>query len=139
MIDGSDTITENAGEGTDTVTAAFDYALGANFENLILSGTAHLNGTGNALANTITGNTAGNTLYGMDGNDVLNGGAGVDSVTDFSASQNDRIDVSAYHAQNTAVITQSGSDTVIDLGGGNTITLTSVSATEAGFLSHIVW
>ena len=66
-----DVVTENLNEGTDAVTAALDYTLGANLENLTLSGTANLNGTGNALNNTLTGNT---------GNNILNGGAGVDTL-----------------------------------------------------------
>ena len=35
-----DIVVENADEGTDTVQAAVSYTLGANVENLILTGTA---------------------------------------------------------------------------------------------------
>jgi Ca2+-binding RTX toxin-like protein len=52
--------------------------LGANLENLNLTGAAAINGVGNSLDNIITGNTANNILSGGDGNDILNGGAGVD-------------------------------------------------------------
>ena len=79
-IDATDTVVEAASAGTDTVNAGFTYTLLANFENLALTGTAVINGTGNALANVITGNAAANTLAGLDGNDTLNGGDGNDTL-----------------------------------------------------------
>ena len=54
--------------------------LGANVENLKLTGTAALNGTGNDLNNTLTGNGAANTLNGGAGNDNINGGVGADTL-----------------------------------------------------------
>ena len=50
-------------------------------ENLILTGTAAVNGTGNGLANGMTGNSAANQLNGGAGNDTLDGGAGTNSLT----------------------------------------------------------
>jgi Ca2+-binding RTX toxin-like protein len=47
-------------------------------ENLTLTGTGSVNGTGNSLANVITGNAGGNTLAGGAGNDTLAGGHGND-------------------------------------------------------------
>src|SRR6185295_16639066 len=47
-------------------------------ENLTLTGTAAINGTGNTLANVLTGNSAANTLTGAAGSDTLNGGQGND-------------------------------------------------------------
>ncbi len=75
-----DSVTEYAGQGADTVYSGIDYTLGDNVENLTLTGTASLNGTGNALDNIITGNSGDNTLEGMQGNDTLNGGAGADTM-----------------------------------------------------------
>ncbi|MEP7057625.1 MAG: calcium-binding protein [Caldimonas sp.] len=76
-----DTIVEAPGEGVDTVEASITYSLGANVENLLLTGTSRLNGTGNALDNVLNGNSAANTLIGGDGNDRLNGGGAADSMT----------------------------------------------------------
>jgi Ca2+-binding RTX toxin-like protein len=76
-----DTVTENASEGTDLVKSKVTYMLPANVENLTLTGTAAINGTGTDLANTLTGNTASNQLNGSAGNDVLDGGAGTDTLT----------------------------------------------------------
>ena len=75
----ADTIVEAAGEGTDTVRASIDYTLGANLENLVLSGTANLIGTGNGLANILTGNAGDNLLDGGAGADTMAGGLGNDT------------------------------------------------------------
>ncbi|WP_242049318.1 LamG-like jellyroll fold domain-containing protein [Aulosira sp. FACHB-615] len=74
----ADVITENLNEGTDTVRASISYTLGANLENLTLTGTAAINGTGNSLNNSITGNSGNNILDGGAGNDTLTGGLGND-------------------------------------------------------------
>ncbi|MCU0570726.1 MAG: hypothetical protein MUF49_29655 [Oculatellaceae cyanobacterium Prado106] len=76
----SDRLIEAENQGIDVVEASVDFSLGANFENLILTGTA-INGTGNDLANRIVGNASNNTLSGGAGNDELIGGAGNDTLT----------------------------------------------------------
>ncbi|MGB3421720.1 MAG: calcium-binding protein, partial [Dolichospermum sp.] len=78
----TDTITENAKEGTDTIQSSVTFTIvAANVENLTLTGTAAINGTGNAGNNVITGNGANNTLDGGAGNDILTGGLGKDTLT----------------------------------------------------------
>ena len=64
----------------DTVVASVSRTLGDNLERLILTGTAAINGNGNALNNTLIGNAAANILIGRAGNDSLNGNAGADTM-----------------------------------------------------------
>jgi Ca2+-binding RTX toxin-like protein len=62
----------------DTVEASITYTLGFNLENLTLTGSGAIDGTGNSLNNTLIGNSRNNTLNGGDGNDTLIGGGGND-------------------------------------------------------------
>ena len=64
-----DTVIENANEGTDAVFAFVSYTLTANVEALVLQGSNNVNGTGNALANSLFGDN------------TLDGGAAADSLT----------------------------------------------------------
>ena len=59
----ADVVTEASALATeiDTVHSSVSRALGANQENLVLTGAAAINGAGNALANRITGNAAANS------------------------------------------------------------------------------
>ena len=106
-----DVVTELSGQGTDTVEASVSYTLGANVENLTLTGAAALSGTGNTLANVITGNAAANLLYGLAGNDTLDGGAGADQM--FGGTGND-----------TYVVDDAG-DVVVEQAGEGTDTVKS--------------
>ena len=82
-----DVVIEDPNEGNDTILSSITYALPANVENLTLTGTANLNGSGNSLDNVLTGNTGDNILSGAGGNDIFDGGAGNDTaVFSFSAS-----------------------------------------------------
>jgi Ca2+-binding RTX toxin-like protein len=87
VVDSStDVVTELAGEGTDTVQASLSITLGAEIENLILTGTGNLSGRGNDLNNTLTGNSGANTLDGAAGADTMIGGGGNDTyVVDNAA------------------------------------------------------
>ena len=85
-----DVVVEAANEGNDTVSASVSFSLGENIENLTLTSSASINGTGNALNNRIAGNAGANVLMGLDGDDSLSGGAGDDRL-DGGAGK-DRLD-----------------------------------------------
>jgi serralysin len=76
---GADVVTEQLNAGIDTVMAGLNTTIGANVENLILTGTASINGTGNALSNSLTGNSGENVLTGGLGADTMAGGLGNDT------------------------------------------------------------
>lgn len=116
--DGTDTITEAASGGIDTVISTVNLGLSLNLENLTLAGAA-TNATGNSLDNVLTGNGlanlmnggAGNdTLISGAGNDTLIGGAGVDSMTGGAGDDTYQSD---------------GLDTIVEALGGGTDTVES--------------
>ncbi|MBO8206673.1 hypothetical protein HA149_06305, partial [Prochlorococcus marinus XMU1406] len=106
----SDTVTESASEGTDLIQSSVTYTASNNVENLTLTGSGNIDGTGNTLDNTLTGNSGNNTLDGSSGDDTLVGGAGndtyvvdstSDTVTEGSSAGTDLIQSSVtYTASN---------------------------------------
>lgn len=90
ITDGDDTIIEDGNDiffgpdgityGVDTVRSSATYVLGANLEDLVLTGLAAINGMGNTLNNVLTGNEADNILNGGDGEDTLVGAGGIDTL-----------------------------------------------------------
>ncbi|WP_373533062.1 hypothetical protein [Vampirovibrio sp.] len=105
----ADVVTENASEGIDTVQAHFSYSLGDHLENLDLTGSLAINGTGNTLDNFLVGNSGDNSLVGAEGNDTLDGGAGSDTLVGGTGD-----DVHAVDSVNDIVteLTDEGIDTV---------------------------
>jgi len=75
----ADAAIENANQGNDTVYATVDFRLAGNLENLILQGSANLQGYGDGGVNAIFGNTGNNLLDGGGGADTITGGAGNDT------------------------------------------------------------
>jgi Ca2+-binding RTX toxin-like protein len=118
----TDVITENASEGTDTIQSSVTFSLAAfpNIENLTLTGSSAINGTGNAANNSLTGNTANNTLDGGDGNDTLNGGAGNDTL--IGGNGNDF----AYYYSSTGSVTVNLATGIASDGLGGTDTLSFI-------------
>jgi Ca2+-binding RTX toxin-like protein len=74
-----DAITEQSGEGVDSVQSSITYVLSTTLEHLTLT-TGNTNGTGNHLNNAINGSTGNNILTGGAGNDTLSGAKGNDQL-----------------------------------------------------------
>jgi len=123
--------------GIDHVKSYIDYTLRPNLENLTLmevpdplaqvllniatldTSYNDLNGTGNALSNTIKGNSGNNSIYGLDGNDnlygfdgddvihgghgndVMDGGDGVDLISYKESTNGVKVNLSITANQNT--------------------------------------
>jgi len=120
-----DVVYEAAGEGIDTVYASVGYTLGANVENLVLTGFADLAGTGNSLDNRLTGNSGANTLTGGDGNDTLDGGAAADRLLGGAGDDSYLVD--------------NPGDVVVELAGGGVDTVfATVSHVLAANVENLV-
>ena len=106
-IDVLDTVIENAGEGTDSISIGTSYTLGANFERLSFSGSAAANGTGNELNNHLIGNSSANVLIGLAGNDIISGNGGNDVIEggegDDTVSGGAGVDTASYAGAASAV------------------------------------
>ncbi len=74
----ADVVTVGATHGTDTLQAAFNDTLAANVSVLVLTGSAALSGTGNAISDVLRANTGADTLTAGSGTATLVGGAGND-------------------------------------------------------------
>ena len=81
---------------TDTLSASVTTTLPSGVENLTLTGTTAINGTGNANNNVFQGNSANNTLSGLDGNDtyrfLANTALGTDTITETTTGGIDNLD-----------------------------------------------
>lgn len=85
----ADKLVENKDEGNDTVVSSITWRLAKNFENLTLTGSQNIDGTGTAGDNRITGNAGNNVLNGGGGSDVLIGGSGNDKLIANESAQMD--------------------------------------------------
>ena len=113
---------------TDTLTASVTTTLPANVENLTLTGTAAINGTGNAGNNVITGNTGNNILDGGLGTDTLIGGLGNDTYVVDSATDT----ITELTNGGTDTIQSSVTYTIAALVNVENLTLTGAAANGTG-------
>jgi Ca2+-binding RTX toxin-like protein len=74
-----DIVIEYAGEGVDTVRSSVTRTLEDTIENLVLSGSNAIDGTGNSMSNILIGNDAANTLDAKAGSDAMAGYGGDDT------------------------------------------------------------
>ena len=114
-----DTVVELAGQGTDTVRSSVSYSLGQNVENLILTGTANINGGGNGDANSLTGNSGNNTLDGGTGADVMAGGNGDDN----------------YYVDNSGDVVADSSDATL---GGHDQVISSITYVLGNYIEDLL-
>jgi Ca2+-binding RTX toxin-like protein len=122
VVDDAGDVTSDTG-GVDTVQSSVTITLHASIDNLVLTGAAAINGTGNGLWNVMTGNAAANTLDGGIGNDVLNGGLGADTMIGGAGHD-------TYHVDNVG-------DQVTDTGGGNDHVHSSITYTLGSTIEYL--
>ena len=100
-----DRVEEAASAGIDTVQSSITHTIAANVENLILTGSRKINGTGNGLNNRITGNSANNVLNGGQvqtrcgglGNDIYVVDNTKDVVVELANQGTDTVRASVTH------------------------------------------
>jgi Ca2+-binding RTX toxin-like protein len=121
----ADVVVEHAGEGNDSVLSSVSIALGDDVESLRLTGSAAINGTGNALSNVMIGNEGANTLAGGAGSDALDGGAGNDTLDggdgDDALDGGDGDDILTGGAGNDILVAGIGRDTLLGGTGNDTL------------------
>ncbi|HVO03588.1 MAG TPA: type I secretion C-terminal target domain-containing protein, partial [Candidatus Cybelea sp.] len=147
----------------DLVQSSITYTLGANVEDLTLTGLGAINGTGNVSDNILTGNDKNNALSGLIGNDTLIGGKGDDSltggtgadtfqylaltdrgtgkevITDFNKGEGDVLDVHDLFTGGPADVAHAFSDGFLKLDhtGGNTVVSIDVDGGGNNFVTLV--
>ncbi|WP_198003389.1 DUF4114 domain-containing protein [Synechococcus sp. RS9916] len=112
-----------------SITSSVSYIASDGVVKITLTGSDHIDATGNALDNTLIGNSGSNLLIGGDGNDTLTGGTGADQfqlgggddqVTDFSIPSGDTVGIEVWQNY---VISQVGDDALITVASVGSIRL----------------
>lgn len=128
-----DIVTEQLGEGVDTVHSTVTYNLPANVETLVLEGSANISGDGNSLDNELTGNSGINTLVGGAGNDTYYVNNESDIVTERQGEGIDtvRSTVSYNLSANVENLILDGSTSINGIGNALDNVLTGNSANNS--------
>ncbi len=118
----------------DTVKSSISWKLGANLENLTLTGTANTYAVGNALNNVLTGNDGNNELNGGAGIDTMIGGKGDDSYALDQAAELTLIQENAAEGNDTLILLypSTAQTNVVDLGISNLQNVENVTLSGAG-------
>ncbi|MFC7335281.1 hypothetical protein [Rhodocista pekingensis] len=132
-----DTVIEHAGEGIDTVYSVGGFRLPEHVEHLSLTDDIGGYLYGNGLDNRLGGSNGENVFFSGGGNDTMTGyggpdifvivrGDGSDTITDFTPGQGDKVLFQDFAFASFDVLktlmTQQGTDVVLSLGGGETLT-----------------
>ncbi|MFS0737782.1 Ig-like domain-containing protein [Sphingomonas sp. 1P06PA] len=146
-----DVVVEAVGQGRDNVLSSISFTLGANVEDLQLTGTA-FQADGNGLANFIIGSDVDNVVRGFDGDDTLTGEGGNDNLQGGIGTDtldggigNDTLDggtgadTMIGGAGNDFFVVDDAGDTIIEgTGGGTDSVRASVSYTLSGEIEQLV-
>jgi len=130
------------GAGIDTVRAAASFILGADVENLVLTGAGNLSATGNGLKNTLAGNDGNNTLAGGAESDfyIVTANGGADLVIDTAGS----LDVITFgpgfdpeDLHYSRSVNGTGVDLIIAYGAGDEITAAGFFAAATDSIEEV--
>jgi Ca2+-binding RTX toxin-like protein len=125
-----DQVIEKANGGIDVVMSSISYVLGVHVERLRLTGSADINGIGNAIDNRIYGNDGDNQLKGGAGDDMLHGRRGSDMLTGGTGADGFVFDTSPVDPWTG----QPDIDRIVDFSiADDTIYLSGAIFSEAGF------
>jgi Ca2+-binding RTX toxin-like protein len=120
-----DVVIEHPGEGNDTIQSSVTYTLPANVENLILTGSGRINGTGNDLGDHLIGNSGANVLTGGSGNDYIDGGGNSDTMI-------------GGKGDDTYVYVNSGDSIIEKAGQGNDTVVAYINYTLGNNLENLI-
>jgi Ca2+-binding RTX toxin-like protein len=134
----SDVVQDSSTTASNTIQASVSYALAANVNNLVLTGSANLTGTANSGNDTLASNSGADTLVGGSGNDTFVVNNIGDVVQDSSATASNIIQSSVSYTLptnvNTLVLTgtaaltatsNSGNDSLVGNAGSDVLVATS--------------
>lgn len=144
IVDGTyDHVIEVMNEGTDHVFSSRLHTLADFVENLTLTGSTAVYGSGNSLGNAINGNVASNVLRGYAGDDSLFGDGGNDTLEGGDGNDHldggNEIDRLAGGDGDDTYIVESALDVIVELDhGGNDQVEAGVSVTLAQNVEDLI-